>query len=157
VLWKQESFGVLRPLQIEFFRNLLGRLLLFLRRLRAATFHPSGARTQCAFFGVGEEVTNMELKEHTFVVDDYEWSCYKCRMGNRNCYPKRLQKPAPVTDEHLRWAVDSVPMGDRVRIVGYHLLDTKNEQPPYRPNPQVLSEAGNEKPFNPGHLCKEPA
>jgi hypothetical protein len=23
VLWKQESFGVLRPLQIEFFRNLL--------------------------------------------------------------------------------------------------------------------------------------
>jgi hypothetical protein len=24
VLWKQESFGVLRPLQIEFFRNLLG-------------------------------------------------------------------------------------------------------------------------------------
>jgi hypothetical protein len=63
-------------------------------------------------------------------------------MGNRNYYSKRLQKPAPVTDEHLRWAVDSVPMGDRVRIVGYHLLDTKNEQPPYRPNPQVLSEAG---------------
>jgi hypothetical protein len=25
VLWKQESFVVLRPLQIEFFRNLLGR------------------------------------------------------------------------------------------------------------------------------------
>jgi hypothetical protein len=24
VLWKQESFVVLRPLQIEFFRNLLG-------------------------------------------------------------------------------------------------------------------------------------
>jgi hypothetical protein len=24
VLWKQESFGVLRPLQIEFFRSLLG-------------------------------------------------------------------------------------------------------------------------------------
>jgi hypothetical protein len=24
VLWKQESFGVLHPLQIEFFRNLLG-------------------------------------------------------------------------------------------------------------------------------------
>jgi hypothetical protein len=24
VLWKQESFAVLRPLQIEFFRNLLG-------------------------------------------------------------------------------------------------------------------------------------
>jgi hypothetical protein len=24
VLWKQESFLVLRPLQIEFFRNLLG-------------------------------------------------------------------------------------------------------------------------------------
>jgi hypothetical protein len=23
VLWKQETFGVLRPLQIEFFRNLL--------------------------------------------------------------------------------------------------------------------------------------
>jgi hypothetical protein len=23
VLWKQESFGVLRPLQIEFFRSLL--------------------------------------------------------------------------------------------------------------------------------------
>ena len=23
MLWKQESFGVLRPLQIEFFRNLL--------------------------------------------------------------------------------------------------------------------------------------
>jgi len=26
VLWKQESFVVLRPLQIEFFRNLLGEL-----------------------------------------------------------------------------------------------------------------------------------
>jgi hypothetical protein len=25
VLWKQESFVVLRPLQIEFFRNLLGK------------------------------------------------------------------------------------------------------------------------------------
>jgi hypothetical protein len=30
VLWKQESFVVLRPLQIEFFRNLLkGRLWFF--------------------------------------------------------------------------------------------------------------------------------
>jgi hypothetical protein len=28
VLWKQESFVVLRPLQIEFFRNLLGRKYL---------------------------------------------------------------------------------------------------------------------------------
>jgi hypothetical protein len=27
VLWKQESFVVLRPLQIEFFRNLLGQRL----------------------------------------------------------------------------------------------------------------------------------
>ena len=27
VLWKQESFVVLRPLQIEFFRNLLVRIL----------------------------------------------------------------------------------------------------------------------------------
>src|SRR5260370_35062886 len=27
VLWKQESFVVLRPLQIEFFRNLLGKVL----------------------------------------------------------------------------------------------------------------------------------
>jgi hypothetical protein len=27
VLWKQESFGVLPPLQIEFFRSLLGGLL----------------------------------------------------------------------------------------------------------------------------------
>jgi len=27
VLWKQERFVVLRPLQIEFFRNLLGRIL----------------------------------------------------------------------------------------------------------------------------------
>jgi mannose-6-phosphate isomerase-like protein (cupin superfamily) len=26
VLWKQESFVVLRPLQIEFFRNLLGHI-----------------------------------------------------------------------------------------------------------------------------------
>ena len=26
MLWKQESFGVLRPLQIEFFRNLLDKL-----------------------------------------------------------------------------------------------------------------------------------
>jgi hypothetical protein len=26
VLWKQESFVVLRPLQVEFFRNLLGRI-----------------------------------------------------------------------------------------------------------------------------------
>jgi hypothetical protein len=29
VLWKQESFGVLRPLQIEFFRNLLGEAYAF--------------------------------------------------------------------------------------------------------------------------------
>jgi len=27
VLWKQETFVVLRPLQIEFFRNLLGNQL----------------------------------------------------------------------------------------------------------------------------------
>jgi len=26
VLWKQESFVVLRPLQVEFFRNLLGEI-----------------------------------------------------------------------------------------------------------------------------------
>jgi len=32
VLWKQESFMVLRPLQIEFFRNLLESYLLFVAR-----------------------------------------------------------------------------------------------------------------------------
>jgi hypothetical protein len=31
VLWKQESFGVLHPLQIEFFRNLLKSFVSFCR------------------------------------------------------------------------------------------------------------------------------
>jgi hypothetical protein len=34
VLWKQESFVVLRPLQIEFFRNLLGRGFVLLEQER---------------------------------------------------------------------------------------------------------------------------
>src|SRR6266853_5455041 len=37
VLWKQESFVVLRPLQIEFFRNLLGRDVWHIRSHRTVT------------------------------------------------------------------------------------------------------------------------
>jgi hypothetical protein len=61
VLWKQESFVVLRPLHIEFFRNLLGRGGGMLEEtLRCYSFLPGS---------VGNDVSSLQL----FILNSICW------------------------------------------------------------------------------------
>ncbi len=59
VLWKQESFGVLRPLQNEFFRSLLDQLQLL----------GLGGGDTDAFYSTIGGVEDFELQ--AFVFDDF--------------------------------------------------------------------------------------
>jgi hypothetical protein len=58
VLWKQESFVVLRPLQIEFFRNLLGDFATVVIESRFESpglMQPAEGRVAHALFRVRQE------------------------------------------------------------------------------------------------------
>jgi hypothetical protein len=77
VLWKQESFVVLRPLQIEFFRNLLGMPCLSRSLLQCTTQYflsvhrglPSSHHRRC-----------FHRRDHTQFFPQHGWRFYHCRL-----------------------------------------------------------------------------